>query len=50
MEFEGGAGVDEVGEVVGGGADAFDEVGDAAAAEGAEGDGDFEDVGAAGGA
>lgn len=42
--------VDEVGEVVGGGDGAVDEVGESVAAECLEGDGDLEGVGAAGGA
>ena len=50
VELECGVGVDEVGEVVGGGEGAVDEVGESVAAEGLEGDGDLEDVGAAGGA
>lgn len=50
VEVEGGGFVDEVGEVVGGGEGAVDEVGESGAAECLEGDGDFEGVGAAGGA
>ncbi|GAA3107411.1 hypothetical protein GCM10020254_61640 [Streptomyces goshikiensis] len=50
VEFEAGVGVEEFGEVVGGGAGVVDEAGEAVAAEGAEGGGDFEGVGAAGGA
>lgn len=50
VELQLGVFVDELGQFAGGGADAVDEVGEAVAAEGSEGDGDFEDVGAAGGA
>lgn len=50
VELEVGVLVDEVGEVVGGGDGAVDEVGESVAAECLEGDGDFEGVGAAGGA
>lgn len=50
VEFVVGVGLDEVGEGLGGGEGAVDEFAEAVAAEGLEGDGDFEDVGAAGGA
>lgn len=50
VELEAGAGLDEVGEVLGGRADVVDEVAEAAPAECPQGDGDLEDVGAAGGA
>lgn len=50
VEVECGVFGDEVGEVVGGGAGAVDEVGESGAAECLEGDGDLECVGAAGGA
>lgn len=50
MEFEAGVGVEESGEVVRGVDGAVDECGEAVAAEGAEGGGDLEGVGAAGGA
>lgn len=50
VELEAGVCGGEVGEFVGVGADLVDEVADAVASEGLEGDGDLEDVGAAGGA
>lgn len=50
VELECGVAGDEVGEVVGGGDGAVDEVGESVAAEGLEGDGDFEGVGSSGGA
>lgn len=50
VEFVAGVGLDEVGEGLGGGEGAVDEFAEAVAAEGLEGDRDFEDVGAAGGA
>jgi hypothetical protein len=50
VQFEAGVRVDEVGEVPGVGADLVDERAEAAASEGFEGDGEFEDVGSAGGA
>lgn len=50
VEFEAGVGVEESGEVVCGVDGAVDECGEAVAAEGAEGGGDLEGVGAAGGA
>lgn len=50
VEVEGGGFGDEVGEVLGGGEGAVDEVGEPGAAECPEGDGDLEGVGASGGA
>lgn len=50
VELEAGVGGYEVGQLVGVGADLVDEGADAFSAEGFEGDGDFEDVGASGGA
>lgn len=50
VEFEAGMCGDEVGELVGVCADLVDEGAEAGAAEGFEGDGDLEGVGAAGGA
>lgn len=50
VELEAGVCGGEVGEFVGVGADLVDEVADAVAPEGLEGDGDLEDVGATGGA
>lgn len=50
MQFEVGVRVDEGGELPGVAADLVDERAEAVASEGFEGDGEFEDVGAAGGA
>lgn len=50
VELEAGVGGYEVGELVGAGADLVDEGADSFSSEGFEGDGDFEDVGAPGGA
>lgn len=50
VELEAGVCLDEAGEFLGVGADLVDEGAESVAAEGFEGDGDFEDVGASGGA
>lgn len=50
VEFEAGVRLDLAGELVGVGADLVDEGAESVAAEGFEGDGDLQDVGASGGA